>query len=978
MKKTIQYTLLSVLFLSLQVTFYAQENNSWAESFAGGYNYRYIKNDPTHTRFYTLKNGLTVILSPSNKKPRIQTYIAVKAGSKTDPANHTGLAHYLEHMLFKGTDKFGSLDWSKEQGYISQIEALYEKYNSTKDEAVRKHIYHEIDSVSGIAAKYAIANEYDKMMSAMGAEGTNAFTSFEQTVYTEDIPSNVMDKYLTVQAERFRNPVFRLFHTELEAVYEEKNRSLDSDDDKVYDKMFELLFPHNNYGKQTTIGTIEHLKNPSLMEIRKYFNTYYVPNNMGIVMAGDFNPDEVIGKIDHFFSYMKTKEVPPYTFEPEQDLAAPLTAEVFGPEPPSVMLGYRFPGANSKDAQLLELIGQILSNGMAGLIDLDLVKQQKLLDAYSFPYILKDYSTLLLSGEPIKGQSLEDVKALLLAEIEKLKKGEFSDDLLTSIVNNAKKDFANTVDDYGTIAYLLMDNFVVGTDWGNQVNYVARLNALTKQDVVDFANRYFKNNYVAVFKQQGTDKNVQKVEKPTITPVEVNRKEESDFLKGVAQLPENKITPEWLDYKKDISFSQAGQYEVLAVKNKDNNLFDMYYQIETGSWGNKLINYACDYLEFLGTKDKSSETFSKEFYKLASSFDVYATGEKTYIHLEGLQENLEETVQKFDDLLKNCVADEAALKSYIARTLKDRANAKENRYQISGALRSYALYGANNPFNYTLSTKELTKLKADTLIRILHTLANYPQKILYHGPKSGVDLSAMMSKSHPAPTQFATLPTALKFERKAQGDATVLLANYNMVQAEIFWIRNADMFDEAMVPIASLFNEYFGAGMGTVVFQTIRESKALAYSTYAYFVNPPKKDQRMYEMAYVGTQSDKFNEAVDAMNELLTTLPQSEKSFENAQTSLTKKLASERTSGINIIFSYLRAQDLGRDYDSRKAIYEHISSFTFDDLNAFYNKEIGKKTYTYCVLAGKNKVSEEKLNSLGLVKKLSLKELFGY
>src|SRR5690554_2813599 len=275
----------------------AQEQFHWKEKTSNGYTYQYVENDPSGARFYTLKNGLTVILSPSKKEPRIQTYIAVKAGSKTDPATHTGLAHYLEHMLFKGTDKYGSLDWEKEKPLLDKIESLYEEYNSTTDESERKLIYQEIDRVSGQAAKYAIANEYDKIMSGMGAQGTNAFTSVEQTVYTEDIPSNVVDKFLTVQAERFRNPVLRLFHTELEAVYEEKNRSLDSDGSKVFEEMFAQLFPNNNYGKQTTIGTIEHLKNPSLVEIRKYYENYYVPNNMAIIMAGDFNPDDVIKSV---------------------------------------------------------------------------------------------------------------------------------------------------------------------------------------------------------------------------------------------------------------------------------------------------------------------------------------------------------------------------------------------------------------------------------------------------------------------------------------------------------------------------------------------------------------------------------------------------------------------------------------------------------------------------------------------------------
>ena len=212
----------------------------WKTATSGGYSYRYVTNDPIKARFYTLKNGLTVILSPTKKDPRIQCYVATKAGSKTDRSDHTGLAHYLEHMLFKGTDKYGSLNWAKEKPELDKIDALYEQYNKTTDAEQRKAIYHQIDSVSGIAATFAIANEYDKMMSAMGAQGTNAFTSFEQTVYTDDVPASAINKYLAVQSERFRNPVLRIFHTELEAVYEEKNIGMDNDNRKVFEALFVL------------------------------------------------------------------------------------------------------------------------------------------------------------------------------------------------------------------------------------------------------------------------------------------------------------------------------------------------------------------------------------------------------------------------------------------------------------------------------------------------------------------------------------------------------------------------------------------------------------------------------------------------------------------------------------------------------------------------------------------------------------------
>ena len=238
----------------------AQLKYQWKQVVNGTYTYKTVVGDPTKARFYTLANGLTVILIENKKTPRIQTLIGTRAGSNSDPKNHTGLAHYLEHLLFKGTTKYGSLNWAKEKPYLDKIDGLYEAYNKIPlaDTVARKAKYHEIDSVSGLTAKFAIANEYDKMMGTIGSQGTNAHTWVEETVYEENIPANAINQYLAVQAERFREPVLRLFHTELEAVYEEKNIGLDNDNRKIYEAMFGGLFPTHNYGLQSTIGTVEH------------------------------------------------------------------------------------------------------------------------------------------------------------------------------------------------------------------------------------------------------------------------------------------------------------------------------------------------------------------------------------------------------------------------------------------------------------------------------------------------------------------------------------------------------------------------------------------------------------------------------------------------------------------------------------------------------------------------------------------------
>ena len=402
MKKSIVTKFFATAFLLLFVSF----SNTKAQP-AKLYKYESVPSDPLNARIYKLDNGLTVYMTVYKNAPRIQTYIATRAGSKNDPKDATGLAHYLEHMLFKGTDKYGSKDYSKEKIALDKIEALYELYRKTKEDEKLVDIYHQIDSISGYASKFAIANEYDKMLSNIGAKGTNAYTWLEQTVYVNDIPSNQLDKWTTIEAERFRNPVLRLFHTELEAVYEEKNRGLDNDGSKAWEALLAGLFPNNNYGSQTTIGTIEHLKNPSLTEIKKYFNTYYVPNNMAICLSGDFDPEATIKMIDKKFGSWKSKPLPVYVPYVEKPITSPVVKEVIGPDAENVMIGYRFAGIGSRDADMIMMINKILSNGQAGLIDLNLNQQQKVLEANAFDLECKDYSAHIVSASPKEGQSLE-------------------------------------------------------------------------------------------------------------------------------------------------------------------------------------------------------------------------------------------------------------------------------------------------------------------------------------------------------------------------------------------------------------------------------------------------------------------------------------------------------------------------------------------------------------------------------------------
>lgn len=970
--------LYSLFFILMFGALSFAQNYEWKEATSGGYTYKYVTNDPTNARFYTLKNGLTVILSPTPKDPRIQAYVAVKAGSKTDPATNTGLAHYLEHMLFKGTDKYGSLDWSKEKPELDKIDALYEQYNKTKDEAKRKAIYKKIDSVSGVASKYAIANEYDKMMSAMGAQGTNAFTSFEQTVYTDDVPSSSLDKYIAVQAERFRNPVLRIFHTELEAVYEEKNRTLDSDSRQVFETLFANLFKKHNYGLQTTIGTVEHLKNPSLVEIRKYFHNYYVPNNMGIILSGDFNPDEAIAKIDKSFSYMQNKPVAKYTFQPEDAIASPIVKEITGPDAENLTIGYRLPGNKDKDVLLADLVGQILTNGKAGLLDLNLVKKQKLLRAGAFTYTLIDHGILYLSASPTNGQSLDEVRSLVLNEIENLKKGNFDDDLIPSIINNIKKNKIEETENYGDRAGLLMDAFTSELDWKTQVAYVNNLSKIKKADVVAFANKYLGNNYVAIYKKKGERTDLQKIEKPAITPVETNADKQSAFVKMIDEMPSNAAKPVFLDFNKDIQKSKIGKAEILYVPNKTNELYRLRYRYKIGSLNDLKMPLAAQYIQFLGTDKLSAEQISKEFYKIASSFSISTSEEYTTVTIEGLQENFDKAVKLYEDLVLNVKADNDALTALKARITKARTDAKLNKGAIMQGLTNYALYGAKNKFNNVLTNTELNSVSSSELVDRIKNLNNYEQTIIYYGPASLSDLTSKLKNLHTVPSNYSAPAPAKVFKQIAQTKNQVLFTDYEMVQSETRWIRNTEAYNAKNSTLVDVFNNYFGGGMGSLVFQTIRESKALAYSTYGFYVSPAKKENEYYMMAYVGSQADKFKEAVTAMNELLTKMPELPANLALAKGQVKKDIETERITEDGIVFSYLAAQQLGLNEDIRKQIYSNVDQITMNDVKNFHQTHFSGKPYTYALVASEKKIPMDDLKKIGDVKKISLEELFGY
>lgn len=966
-------TLLCVLVAALAVCVQAQKS----------YHYSTVAGDPMHARVYTLDNGLKVYMSVNRETPRLQTYIAVKTGSRNDPPETTGLAHYLEHLMFKGTTHFGSSNVAAEAPLLDTIECRFERYRHITDPVMRKKAYHEIDSISQLAARYNIPNEYDKLMASIGSQGSNAYTSEDVTCYVEDIPANEIDSWAKVQADRFKNMVIRGFHTELEAVYEEYNIGLGSDDEKQIQAMSKKLFPGHPYGTQSTIGTQEHLKNPSITNIKNYFHRYYVPNNVAICLAGDFDPDKTIAIIDKYFGDWKKSDNLSYPqYAPLKKLMAPVDTTVVGLEAPNVFMAWRTDAAASAQQDTLSVISYLLSNGKAGLFDLDLNNPMKVMGASAQLSSNHDYGMFYLYGLPKEGQDTKEVRRLMLGEIEKLKKGQFSDDLLPSAVNNMKLKYYQSLRKNDERADRFVNAFINDKQWDDEVHSLDRIAKMTKSQIVDFANRFFTDGYVTVFKAQGNDTTIHKIEKPHITPIPTNNDKQSEFLKEIVNAKPEPIQPKFVDFKRDLTVARTKKgLDYLYKKNTSDDIFSLTYHYPFGSESDNQYAVAADYLSYVGTDKLSNEKIQQQFFKLACSYNVSVGDDAINISISGLNSNMPAAVRLLENVLTSAKADKESYDKYVGIVLKARADAKGEQRANFSALTMLGEYGAYNPQLNDMSEKQLRDADPQALLDKLKNLNRYRATVMYFGPSDMKTVDGIVSAAHVTPRKFLQEPEAKPYLHQATDKTEVWVAPYDAKNIYMtMYHAEGKKWTPEKAAIELLFNEYFGGGMNAIVFQELREARGLAYSAGARYTAPsayPYKDTESFA-TYIITQNDKMMDCVNEFNNLLNDTPSREAGFKLARQSLIKSLSTARTNYENVFWRWLEAKKKGIDYDIRQKIYETLPKLTLNDVINFARENIANKPYRYLILGNEKDIDMDALQKLGPVRRLTTEEIFGY
>ena len=953
---------------------------------AKDYKYETVNGDLTKTRIYTLDNGLKVYLSVNKDKPRLQTFIAVRTGSKNDPAETTGLAHYLEHLMFKGTKQFGTINPTAEAPLLDEIEQRYEAYRRLTDPEERRLAYHGIDSVSQVAAQYFIPNEYDKLMAAIGAQGTNAFTSNDVTCYVEDIPSNEIENWAKIQADRFQHMVIRGFHTELEAVYEEYNIYLTEDGDKIWQALGKKLTPTHPYGLQTTIGTQEHLKNPSITNIKNYFKHWYVPNNVAVCMAGDFDPDQVITIIDRYFGQWKPacgpdgkklESVAQPVFPEQPRLTAPADTTVIGQQADQVWMGWLAKKASDLQCDTLDVISDMLSNGKAGIFDLNLNQNMRVQVAQAGMQAQQDYSAFLLIGMPKPGQTLEEVRTLMLAELENLKKGNFSDDLLPSVINNNKLNYQKALDNNMWRVREHMSSFIEGTSWEQQVHRLDRISKMTKQQVVAFANRFFTDGYATVFKRQGVDSLQKKIDKPAITPIPTNRDLVSRFVQDVQQSRVEPIQPQFLDFTRDLSVTKtAGGQPLLYKQNVDNQLFTLVFRYDFGHQDDNRYVVAADYLDYVGTDRMSAAQVKQQFYKLACNYSIRVNSDNLNITLSGLSENMGAALKLLQHVLHHAKADQQSYAQFVDLELKNRDDAKKDQRTCFDYLYQYGVYGPHNPNRNVMTAQQLRDARPQQLLDLISQLSSIEHTVLYYGPMTEKALGSLLTTVQRSPFTFHR---STPYTRQQTPQDEIWIAPYDAKNIYMRMYHNEGrQWNPDETAVQELFNEYFGGGMNGIVFQELREARGLAYNAFANYGRPSKKEEQEYFFTHIITQNDKMMDCVRQFHQILDTIPQSEAAFQITKDAVIKQLASQRTQKMSVLYSYLSMKKLGLDYDLNEKIYRDVQQLTLQDVVRFEQQQIARKPYRYIILGDENELDMPSLEKIGPIHRLTLEEVFGY
>ena len=936
---------------------------------------------------YKLDNGLTVLLWEDHDQPDVFGATVTRAGSIDEPETATGLAHYLEHMLFKGTDRMGALNWEKERPHYEKIIALYDTLAMTTDAKEREQVQLRINEESRLAAQYSATDEFSNLIQSIGGEDLNAGTSYDMTYFHNRFPAYQMERWLTLYADRLTNPVFRTFQAELENVFEEYNMYSDDNSQHVQKFINAELYKGSAYARDI-IGFPEDLKNPKLRQLIEFYNTWYVPNNMALILVGDFSAEEAKPLIEKIFGGMQSKPLPerkhftPTNFSKDERYSAKLGYY------PELCVTYNGVKVGADEELALNFACDLLSNSMGiGLLD-ELILDNKLMYAGAINNGARELGRLEVIAIPYmemetqEYRSLKETETYVMAAIDSLVKGRITDDLFEAVRLNSIQEYDRMLEYPILKAFTLLQGYVYQVPLEKLFQEKDELAKLSKDEVIRVAQKFFSAPHKTFEIGEGSPKK-DKLAKPKIKPLEPGMGQ-SEYYQNFSSIPAGKLVPRFVDLKDIDSDRFAENVYVFVTPNPKNDIFSLRLRYGVGTYNMPLLEYAVQMMEVAGMKGApglSAGEFRAKLARLGGKCSYSVSENYVTVNIEGAEQNMKEIVSLvhlhmlFPDFSSE---NDAKLNSIKGQVYSGRQVERKSTDLVADAARDYVLYGDKSQYIKRTPLDEVLGLETAQLEAEWHKVSEFELEIHYAG-KLPADSVKNALYGH-IPMSEKAIPTTSPIERPRLAfnkPELYFLADGTMQQAKIYFFIEGTPYNVNDAVKYDAFNEYFGGGFSGLVMNEIREKRSMAYTAYGTFITPAVPQRNTRFIGYVGTQSDKVLDALDVYLSLLDSMPLNPENIESIRTILRQSMLSHHPT-----FRYKSQKmtdwmRLGYQIDPATLQIRQVQKLKFEDIVSFYESHVKGQPVKILIMGDPKQIDQKALKArFGKVNKLSAGKLF--
>jgi predicted Zn-dependent peptidase len=930
---------------------------------------------------YRLENGLTVWLNEDHSQPKVFGAVVVKAGAKDCP--DTGIAHYFEHMMFKGTDRIGTLDYESEKVLLDSIAMKYDELAMTEDTAARARLQKEINELSIRSSEYVIPNEFNRLINRFGGSGLNAATSYDATIYFNTFSPQYMVQWAEINSERLINPVFRLFQSELETVYEEKNMYGDFIGGQVMDTLMARYFGPHPYA-YPIIGSTKNLKNPRLTEMHKFFEDYYVASNMALILSGDFDAQQVMPILEKAFSRIRSGNAP----KQEKVMLPPFngreTMKVKFPIPfiKAMGLGFRGVSANHEDQVALNIAVNLLNNANGtGYLD-KLMVEHKLMGALAINESMNEAGILAVAIMPkLLIQSYSSAEKMVWDEINRVKNGDFSDEMFNSLKLEQKRQYASSLENIDSRATIMMNLFSQGKSWNDYLNEVARIESITKEDVVRVAQKYFSNNYLCVTKSTGKYPK-DNLPKPAFSPVVPrNADASSSYAKQLEKIPEQQVAPRIIDFEKDVKTSKLTPLVTLyTTPNPLNDIFTLNISYGIGALEQPELMQLTNYLQLLGTESLSFEQFRSRLQSIGSTLAFDVTPDAFVMKVTGFDNHIDETMELVGDFIRHAKADDKKLRQIVDDAKVSEKAFFKSGHNVASALLEQVKYGDQSRYLRKLSLSQIKKLKGKDMLAIYDKVRSVQCDLHYCGTLPVEKVIGTIRQHLPLERTTVASNSPYYRELKQYDRPTVFFIDMpDMAQSIVYgYVKGDPVDDKASRHASRLFSVYFGGDMSSLMFQEIREFRSFAYRTSGRYQLPnhAHKGTAGSFTAMLSTQSDKTLDALGVLDSLIREMPLKPERMEAVKQTLVNRINNDYPPFRNLSEKVASARMEGFDRDPAEEFLRDIATMDMQDISRFYREQISGRPVVYVIAGNRKHIDMKKLAEYGTIIKVKKKDIY--